>query len=159
MCIRDREYAKESPENLLIKITIHNRGPEAAEIHVLPTLWFRNRWSWGGDKPRPQLKVCEGGHPVIHAVEERLGDRYLYCEGDVPLLFTENETNNQRIFGTPNPTPFVKDGINDYVVNAKQDAVNPQNTGTKAAADCQVDVGAGKTATIRLRLTDMAPAT
>src|SRR5688572_5893907 len=151
------EYAKASAEDILVEITIHNRGPETAEIHLLPTLWFRNRWSWGGDKKRPQLKALEGAHPVVHAVEERLGERYLYCEGDVPLLFTENETNNQRIFGTPNPTPFVKDGINNCVVLGQSDAVNPQQTGTKASAHCRLSVPPGKSTTVRLRLTDIAP--
>ena len=87
-----------------------------------------------------------------------LGERFLYCEGEVPLLFTENETNNERIFGTPNAGRYVKDGINNYVVDGKQDAVNPEQTGTKASAHYQLTVGAGKTATIRLRLSDLAPA-
>jgi hypothetical protein len=106
------------------------------------------------------LKQAAGskGSQAVAASHALLGERYLYCEGDVPLLFTENETNNERIFGTANASPYVKDGINNYVVHGKQDAVNPQNTGTKAAAHYQVNVGAGKTATIRLRLSDMAPA-
>ena len=98
------------------------------------------------------------GSRIIAASHTQLGDRYLFCEGDIPLLFTDNETNNQRIFGTSNAGPYVKDGINNYVVNGKQDAVNPQKTGTKAAAHYQLNVGAGKTATIRLRLSDTAPA-
>ena len=106
------------------------------------------------------LKQTAGnkGSRIVAASHTLLGERYLYCEGDVPLLFTENETNNERIFGTANAGPYVKDGINNYVVNGKQDAVNPQNTGTKAAAHYQINVGAGKTATIRLRLSDLAPA-
>ena len=92
------------------------------------------------------------------ASHTQLGERYLYCEGDAPLLFTENETNNERIFGTPNAGPYVKDGINNCVVHGKQDAVNPEHTGTKAAAHYQFKVGAGETATIRLRLSDLAPA-
>ena len=153
------EYAKESPEDILVQISIHNRGPEAAEIHVLPTLWFRNRWSWGEDNPRPVLKPIGGksAGTVVHAAEAKLGDRYLYCAGDAPLLFTENETNTQRIFGTPNRTPFVKDGINNCVVHGQQDAVNPQQTGTKAAAHYRLTVPPGKCETVRLRLTSVAP--
>src|SRR5215471_7981268 len=154
------EYAKNTPEDILVQISITNRGTDAATIHVLPTLWFRNIWTWWPGTPKPTLKQAAAtkGSQAVAASHALLGERYLYCEGDVPLLFTENETNNQRIFGTPNAGPYVKDGINNYVVNGKQDAVNPKNTGTKAAAHYQVEVGAGKTATIRLRLSDMAPA-
>jgi hypothetical protein len=154
------EYAKQAPEDILIQISVCNRGPEPATLHVLPTLWFRNIWTWWPGTPKPVLKQAMGskGSQAVAASHTLLGERYLYCEGDVPLLFTENETNNQRIFGTPNAGPYVKDGINAYVVDGKQDAVNPQHMGTKAAAHYQVDVGVGKTATIRLRLRDMAPA-
>ena len=154
------EYAKQTPEDILVQISVCNRGREPATLHVLPTLWFRNIWTWWPGTPKPVLKQATGskGSQAVAASHTLLGERYLYCEGDVPLLFTENETNNQRIFGTPNAGPYVKDGVNNYVVNGKHDAVNPQNTGTKAAAHYQVDVGAGKTATIRLRLSDMAPA-
>jgi Glycosyl hydrolase family 63 C-terminal domain len=154
------EYAKQAPEDILIQASVYNRGPEPATLHVLPTLWFRNTWTWWPDTPKPVLKQATGGKgsQAVAASHTLLGERYLYCEGDVPLFFTENETNNQRIFGTPDAGPYVKDGINNYVVDGKQDAVNPQKTGTKAAAHYQVDVGAGKTAMIRLRLTDMAPA-
>jgi hypothetical protein len=154
------EYAKQTSEDILIQISVWNRGPEQATLHVLPTLWFRNIWAWWPGTPKPVLKQATGSKDskAVAASHTLLGERYLYCQGDVPLLFTENETNNQRIFGTPNASPYVKDGINNYVVDGKRDAVNPQNTGTKAAAHYQVDVGAGKTATICLRLTDMAPA-
>ncbi len=154
------EYAKQTPEDILIQISVCNRGPEVATLHVLPTLWFRNIWTWWPGTPKPALKQATGnkGSQAVAASHTLLGERYLYCEGDVPLLFTENETNNERIFGTPNAGPYVKDGINNYVVNGKQNVVNPQNTGTKAAAHYQVNVGAGETATIRLRLSDMAPA-
>ena len=154
------EYAKQTPEDILIQITVFNRGPEPATLHVLPTLWFRNIWTWWHSTPKPALRQATGskGSQAVAASHSQLGERYLYCEGDVPLLFTENETNNQRIFGTPNTGTYVKDGINNYVVDGKKDAVNPQNTGTKAAAHYQVNVGPGKTATIRLRLSDTAPA-
>ncbi len=153
------EYAKASPEDILVEISVYNRGPEAAEIQVLPTLWFRNRWSWGRDKPRPVLKAMDrkSAGTVVHAAEVKLGHRYLYCEGNIPLLFTENETNTQRHCGTPNRTLFVKDGINNCVVHGQSDAVNPQQTGTKVAAQYHLTVEPGKCETVRLRLTTVAP--
>ena len=155
------EYAKQSPEDILIEVSVINRGPEPATIHALPTLWFRNTWTWWPGSSKPSLKQVSGrkGLQVIAASQAELGERYLYCEGDVPLLFTENETNNQRIFGTANASPYVKDGINNYLVNGTQDSVNPEKTGTKSAAHYELQVGAGQTATIRLRLTDVAPGT
>jgi hypothetical protein len=154
------EFAKNSPEDILIQISVSNRGPEPAMLDVLPTLWFRNTWTWWPDTPRPSLKQVTGKNDsrFVAASHAQLGDRYLYSEKDVPLLFTENETNNERIFGTSNASPYVKDGINNYVVHGKQDAVNPQRTGTKVAAHHRISVGAGETATIRLRLSDLAPA-
>ena len=98
------------------------------------------------------------GVQAVAASHVDLGERYLYCEGDVPLLFTENETNNERLFGTPNASRYVKDGINNYVVQGNHNSVNPEKTGTKSAAHYQLNVGAGKSATIRLRLSDLAPA-
>ena len=154
------EYAKESPEDILIQITVHNRGPEAAELHMLPMLWFRNQWSWSFKAERPALHQinCAAGHRTVEATAPKLGPRYLYCEGDVPLLFTENETNTQRIFGVPNRTPYVKDGINDYVVNGQAAAVNPERKGTKVAAHYRLAVGPGQSQVVRLRLSDVAPA-
>jgi hypothetical protein len=154
------EYAKQTSEDILIQINVCNRGPEPATLHVLPTLWFRNTWTWWPETPKPYLRQTTGksGSTAVAASHTQLGERYLYCEGDAALLFTENETNNERIFGTPNVSPYVKDGINNCVVNGKQDAVNPENKGTKAAAHYQRNVGAGETATIRLRLSDLAPA-
>src|SRR5450631_570080 len=153
------EYAKQGPEDLLIQLSVSNRGPEAAALHVLPTLLFRNTWTWWPGTRKPCLKqvTAQNGDQVIAALHDELGERYLYCEGDVPLLFVENETNNERIFGTPNATPYVKDGINNHVVNGNPDSVNPEKTGTKSAAHYQLSVGAGETATIRLRLSDLAP--
>ncbi len=150
------EYAKESPEDILIQITVHNRGPEAAELHVLPTLWFRNQWSWQGTAERPALERVGN---TVKAADPKLGVRYLYCEGDVPLLFTENETNTQRIFGVPNRSPYVKDGINNYIVHGQQGAVNPEQKGTKAAAHYRITVQPGASQVIRLRLTGSAPGT
>jgi hypothetical protein len=154
------EFAKNTPEDILIQISVSNRGPEPATLDILPTLWFRNTWTWWPDTPRPSLKQVTGKNDArfVAASHSQLGDRYLYSEKDVPLLFTENETNNERIFGTPNASPYVKDAINDYVVSGKQDAVNPQHTGTKVAAHHRISVAAGETATIRLRLSDLAPA-
>jgi Mannosylglycerate hydrolase MGH1-like glycoside hydrolase domain len=159
------EYAKAAPEDVLIKISVCNRGPEPALLHVLPTLWFRNTWSWPGGGPKPVARAVDaGGRAVIHThhsdplFQESLDDYYLYCDGAVPLLFTENESNNARLFGTANESPYVKDSIDEYVVHGKRDAVNPDRVGTKTAAHYQVTVAAGQTHGIRLRLTGTAPA-
>jgi hypothetical protein len=148
------EYAKGSPEDILVKISLFNRGPQPAHINVLPTLWFRNTWSWGGNDRRPELQQLEGEEsPVILKVDNSLlGEYFLYCEGKPTLLFTENETNTERVFGVPNQTPFVKDGINNHIVHKSQTAVNPNNIGTKAAANYSVTVEPGTSEVIRLRL-------
>jgi hypothetical protein len=151
------EYAKASPTDILIQISVSNRGPDAAALHVLPTLWFRNTWTWWPDEPKPSLKEASGRDGAIAATDAQVGDYFLHSWGDARLLFTENETNNERLFGAANPTPYVKDGINNYVVAGRQDAVNPNHTGTKAAAHYQLNVGAGATVVIRLRLTNAAP--
>ena len=158
------EYAKAAPEDVLIRISIHNRGPEAALLHVLPTLWFRNTWSWPDGGTKPVLHAVEDvGHRVIHAhhpdrlFQESLNDYDLYCEGQVPLLFTENDTNHVLLFGTSNQSPYVKDGMHEAVVHGLQEAVNPAQRGTKAAPHYQVSVEAGGTQVIRLRLTRTAP--
>jgi hypothetical protein len=152
------EYAKESPEEILIQISIHNRGPEPAPLHVLPTLWFRNNWSWHGRPDRPALQQLAGtaGGSVVKAEEAKLGERYFYCEGDVPLLFTENETNTQRIFGVANRSPYVKDSINNYIVQGQEGAVNPEKKGTKVAAHYRLTVNPGECQTVRLRLSPVA---
>ena len=152
------EYAKQTPQDILIQISVCNHGPEPATLHVLPTLWFRNIWTWWPDTVKPSLKQVapEKGYGTLAATHSEFGGRYLYCEGNVPLLFTENDTNNEQIFGTTNASPYVKDGINNYVIHGKQDAVNPGQTGTKAAAHYIISVGARETATIRLRLSDLA---
>src|SRR5215469_12735556 len=153
------EYAKAAPTDLLMEITLCNRGPEESVIHVLPTLWFRNLWTWWPEEPKPSLTDASKGNDAstIAASNALLGDYFLHCQGSARLLFTENETNNQRLFGSANPTPYVKDGINDCVVADRQNAVNPSNTGTKAAAHYQLRVAAGATAVIRLRLCNAAP--
>jgi hypothetical protein len=154
------EYAKNTPEDILIRISVVNRGPDTACLHLLPSLWFRNTWTWWPGAPRPVIAEIPvgGGHRGMLANAEHLGDRFLYCDGAASLLFTENETNNRRLYGTPNAHPYVKDGINDYVVLGAKDTVNPGRTGTKAAAYYQLCVAAGETETIRLRLCDLPPA-
>ncbi len=156
------EYAKGGPEDILVQITAANRGPEAAELHLLPTLWFRNDWAPWIARPaeKPLLEQIEGpaGTRTIAAAHPALGAYTLYCEGEVPLLFTENETNNARLFPDyPNASPYVKDGINNCVVHGDQAAVNPDRRGTKAAAHYRLMVGPGQAATVRLRLTSQAP--
>ena len=153
------EYAKETPTDILIQISVCNRGPDPAPVHVLPTLWFRDVWSWQPETPKPSLRavVTKNGVAGVAASEAELGDYFLYCEGKPSLLFTDNETNNQRIFGTANAGPYVKDGINDFIVAGRRDAVNPGLEGTKAAARYQLDVGPGETAAVRLRLTKTGP--
>ena len=149
------EYAKADTEDILIKITVANRGPEAASLRLLPTVWFRNTWSWGNSTRRPELHEARPApNPVIELNHDQPGNRWLHCEGSPELLFTENETNARRLFGVENPTPYVKDGINDYIVHGSKDAVNPEHTGTKAAAHYQLTIGAGETAVVRLRLTN-----
>ncbi len=147
------EYAKAACDDILISITIHNRGAERATLHLLPTIWFRNTWSWWQESPHPSLEALESdaGISVIAANSINLGHYFLYGEGSVPLLFTENETNNERLFGTPNLVPYVKDGINRAIVDGEQEAVNAHQ-GTKAALDYRMDVEAGGYQTIRLRL-------
>jgi len=146
------EYAKASPDDMLVRITIANRGPEAATLHVLPTLWFRNTWSWNhGASTRPSLKAADPN--TIAASHADLGDLYLHADGAPRLLFTENETNTERFNQGPNRTPYVKDGFHAYVVHSREQAVNPENTGTKAAALYAVTVPAGKSQVLRLRLT------
>jgi hypothetical protein len=149
------EYAKADPEDLLIKITVHNRGPESAQLHLLPTLWFRNTWSLG-DAPRPQL--TQTGDGTVTASHSTLGARTLQCEGNAELLFTENESNVSRLWGQANPTPYVKDAFHEYVIADKQSAINPAKTGTKAAAHYRLEVPAGGSKTVRLRLSAKAPA-
>jgi hypothetical protein len=149
------EYAKASPEDVLIQITVSNRGSEAAALHVLPTLWFRNEWSWGRDLPRPSVEQI--GSATIGASHPVLGKRYLHADGAPELLFTENETNSERLGQRPNRTPYVKDGINNCIVHGQQTAVNPERKGTKASAHYSLTVEPGTSQVIRLRLSDAVP--
>ena len=158
------EYAKDGPDDLLVQLTAVNRGPEPAELHLLPTLWFRNDWaSWIAATNRaaeaPTLTQIQAGvgTRAIEAQHATLGTYYLYCDGEVPLLFVDNTTNNARLFpGQPNASPYVKDGINDCVVQGRQTAVNPAHQGTKASAHYRQLVGPGQSMTVRLRLTNQA---
>ena len=152
------EYAKAAPEDILIKITVANRGDEAAALHLLPTLWFRNTWAWsaGAEKPKLHGATSRSGAATILVEHEGLGPRYLFCEDKPELLFTDNETNNQRLFNVANTSPFVKDGINDYIVHDARGAVNPAQTGTKAAAHYLLNLKPHSKAVVRLRLRDKA---
>jgi hypothetical protein len=143
------EYAKANPEDTLVKISVHNRGPEAAQIHVLPTLWFRNTWTWEDGAPKPVLAQVDGTR--IHASHPGLGEYTLQCEGLPELLFTENESNSAKLWAQPNPTPYVKDAFHRYVISGETDAVNPSKTGTKAAAHYVLNVPAGGSKSVRLR--------
>ena len=146
------EYAKAAPEDIQVRIHVSNRGPEAATVHLLPTLWFRNTWAGGLDARRPRLRALDG--TTIKLSHQYYDQRWLYCDGSPELLFTENETNLQRLYGVENQTPYVKDGFNDYIVHGQRNAVNPQQIGTKAAAHYFLTVGAGETVTVQLRFTD-----
>jgi hypothetical protein len=144
------EYAKGSPEDILVRISVTNHGPERADIHLLPTIWFRNTWSWGHDTgARPVLREEEGAIALEHP---NLGRRWLQCEGTPELLFTENETNSQRLFSVSNASPNVKDGLHEYVVNGVRDAVNPALLGTKGAARYVLSLEPAETRVVRLRL-------
>jgi hypothetical protein len=149
------EYAKADPEDILIRVTVENRGPEAARLHVLPTLWFRNTWSWGNGASKPSVRAENG---AILASHPDLGSYALSCDGAPELLFTENESNVERLWGQSNATPWVKDSFHQFVVAGNSGAVNPARTGTKAAARYMLDVPAGGKSVIRLRLSAQVPA-
>src|SRR5438477_2226715 len=149
------DYAKNSIDDILIRAKATNCGPKPAPLHILPTLWFRNTWSWGRDKGRPNLHLGRSGSSkisIIEASHDLLGEYRLYCENADELLFTENESNVDRLWRVPNATPFVKDSINDYVVHRKKNAINPASVGTKAVALYKIDIAPGESRIIRLRL-------
>jgi hypothetical protein len=154
------EYAKADVEDILIKITVTNRGPEAANLRVLPTIWFRNTWSWGNRARPPRLHQARPApNPVVElnlpqSDRSQSETRWLHCEGSPELLFTENETNARRLFGIENLARFVKDGINDHIVYGVKEAVNPGHIGSKAAAHYKLSLGSGETVVIRMRLAD-----
>jgi glycogen debranching enzyme len=156
------EYAKASPDDILIRLSAVNRGPDTAVLHLLPTLWFRNTWSWGYDNGpmqdvpgKPQIYRTEdaGRGPLIQADHPAAGTYYLYAEEGADLLFTENETNQARLFGADNPTPYIKDAFHRYLIDGNSEAVNADQTGTKCAALVKAEIAPGETAVLRLRLT------
>jgi mannosylglycerate hydrolase MGH1-like protein/glycosyl hydrolase family 63 len=148
------EYAKGSCNDILIRITAINRGDVAAPLRLLPTVWFRNTWSWGRDDQRPELQRPQGSRAAIAIDHQRTGPYTLHFDGAPELLFTENETNSQRLFGIDSASPFVKDAFNEYIVNGITTAVNPAQRGTKAAGHYAALIGPGQSLTVRLRLTD-----
>jgi hypothetical protein len=154
------EYAKATVDSLLVRLTVTNRGPDQAEVHVLPTLWFRNTWTWEPGSPRPRLRAgaARAGTGLVEADHATLGRRWLVCEGAADVLFTDNETNARRLWGVANATPYVKDAFHDYVVRGRAEVVNPAGEGTKAAAYYRWTLRAGEARTVRLRLTDVPPA-
>jgi hypothetical protein len=153
------EYAKADVEDILIKLIVVNRGPEAATLHLLPSLWFRNTWSWGKDDRRPTMRKMVGleNCQSVELQHWQYGKRWLLCAGQPQLLFTENETNYERVFAGKSPTPFVKDAFHEYLIHKNQAAINPQQTGTKMAAYYPLTLGPGDSTTLKLRLTDTDP--
>ena len=150
------EYAKGDPEDILIRISVHNRGPEKAELDLLPTIWFRNTWSWDPETIKPSMRQVEKAS--VLASHAQLGDRTLDCDGNPKLLFTENESNGHRLWGQPNGSPYVKDAFHEYIISGKGAAVNPSAIGTKAAAHYHLEVPAGGSRVVRLRLSAKPPA-
>ncbi len=153
------EYAKADVEDILIKLIVVNRGPDTATLHLLPSLWFRNTWSWGKDDRRPTLRKTTGPKncSCVEVQHWQYGKRWLLCAGQPQLLFTENHTNYERIFSGKNPTPFVKDAFHEYLIRKNQAAVNPQQTGTKMAVYYPLTLAPGDSTTLKLRLTDIDP--
>src|SRR3984885_6894893 len=150
------EHAKAGPEDIVCRITVHNRSARAATLHVLPTLWFRNTWSWGGDDTKPTITRGDSAHPLARAERGALGGFYPHAAADADLLFCENETNAARIWGAPAGTRFPKDGIGDHLLSGAA-TVNPDGEGTKAAAHVALQVPGGGQASVLVRLTREGP--
>ena len=152
------EYAKAGPDDVCVRITAHNRGPSKRALTVLPTLWFRNTWSWtpGSDKPEMHALPKRAGAAVVETSQATLGTRWLYCEAPDELIFTKNETNKERLFGVPNDSPYVKDAFHEYVVRGRKEAIDTGRRGTKCAARFLREVAGGRATVIRLRLCDSA---
>jgi hypothetical protein len=154
------EYAKIGPEDIVMRVSATNRGPDPAPLHLLPTLWFRNTWSWGRKPGKPSISVADGSSAdrrVVQASHPALGNYWLACEGTPELLFTENETNSERLWGSANPSPYVKDGINERIVHGNGGAVNPAMTGTKFSAHYAATIDPNATVTVHLRLSTAGP--
>ena len=151
------EYAKATPDDILVRIEAINRGPESAPLHLLPTIWFRNTWAWGLDARGPRLhRDASAEIAAINLNHYYYGKRWLYCEKDPELLFTENETNNSRLFNAENAARFVKDGINDYLIDKALNSVSPDSSGTKAAAHYSAVLQPGASFTARLRFSNLS---
>jgi hypothetical protein len=146
------EYAKADTEDICILLTVANRGPDTAEVHLLPTLWFRNTWSWSSEADKPVLALENKSAGIVHAFKPDLGDYYLYFSDAGRALFTENESNTVRLWNVPNSSPHVKDAFHRFVVNGESGAVNAENRGTKAGIHYSLKVPGGKQASIKLRL-------
>ncbi|HEY9721942.1 MAG TPA: glucosidase, partial [Oscillatoriaceae cyanobacterium] len=156
------EYAKAGPDDVLMRVTAVNRGPEAAELHLLPSLWYRNSWSWGYTEPHPHMReeargqLSRGKHgerwATVEADQKFLGPRWLYCEGTPELLFTENESNIARLYNEP-CGPYKKDSFHEYLVHGQKDRVNPEHVGTKFAAHYALNLAPGEEIVLRLRFT------
>lgn len=147
------EYAKATSEDIYIRITAHNRGPEPARLHLLPTIWFRNTWSWGGEQILPKIERMADVHgsPLLRVYQPQYGERWLFAEGSPQVVFTENESNLRRLYGVPNHGFYQKDGINDFVVHGLRHKINPEQTGTKASAYYVLDVPAGSSEVVKLK--------
>jgi hypothetical protein len=149
------EYAKANSEEILIRLTAWNRGPESARLHLLPTIWFRNTWSWGNnpDQIRPKLERIADMHgvPVMRVYHPEYGERWLFAEGSPQLLFTENESNLRRLWGIPNPGFYQKDAINDFIIKGHRYRLNLEQTGTKASAYYDLEIPAGESAVVKLK--------
>jgi hypothetical protein len=152
------EYAKQGPEDILVRISVANRGTETAILHLLPTLWFKDDWTWfpSNAKPRIDIEKRDAAGVVLRTTHRKLEPYWLYCETPRQVLFTENESNTERLYGVPNATPYVKDGIHEFIVHGRSGAVNPEHTGSKAAVHYVREIGPHATAVLRLRLTDRA---
>ena len=150
------EYAKADCDDILVRIHVTNRGPEAASIDVLPTVWFRNTWAWHPELPRPSLARA-GATDTVALREPKYGARYVHFDGAPSLLFTENDTNAERLYGSPNPSPYVKDAFHRFVVDGDTGAVNPAERGTKACAHYALTMAPGETVTIQARLNERQP--
>jgi hypothetical protein len=146
------EYAKFAPDDIGIRISVFNRGPETAQLHVLPSIWYRNRWSWGYHTERPEMR--ETGRGSIEMEEPYYGPRYFYAGGDCELLFTENHSDRSAIWGTSNESRYTKSCIGSYVIKGERTAVNPEKRGTKAAAHYAISLDPGASRVVECRFTD-----
>ncbi|MEM7008577.1 MAG: glucosidase [Thermodesulfobacteriota bacterium] len=148
------EYSKNDPEDILIKVTVFNRGPKKSELFVLPTLWFKNDWSWYKNKTKPLIKLLKEKEKtyIVESSHPTLGEMYFYTHEPTELLFTENETNMQRLHGSKNSSKYVKDGINDYVVNSTKDCINPELSGTKFSPLYKIKLKSGESTELKFRL-------